>query len=232
MPDKRKQIQEMFSEIAPRYDFLNRLLSFGTDQKWRRIAVEKAEIPHGGKLLDIAAGTGDVAFMALKVYKGEMTATGIDFSQPMIDIARAKALKLGFSKKASFINASAESIPFESSSFNATTIAFGIRNVVDMPRALKEMHRVLKPSGRCVILEFSNPEGSFFGAIYRFYFLKLLPFIGGVFSKKDAYRYLPDSVFEFPAPEEFSSLMKQAGFKKVDIYNLTFGIAKVYVGVK
>jgi demethylmenaquinone methyltransferase/2-methoxy-6-polyprenyl-1,4-benzoquinol methylase len=232
MTEKGRGIRDMFQTIAPRYDFLNRLLSLGIDRYWRSFAVGQLSIPENGKVLDIATGTGDVALKVAAATPDSVTIVGEDFTQGMLVLGREKVLKSPFAGRIELVNAPCESIPHPDRLFDGITIAFGIRNVVDRPAGLREMCRVLKPGGRAVILEFSTPRSRFFGALYQFYFRRLLPFIGGLFSKRSAYQYLPDSVLEFPSREEFSTMMLDAGFSQTEYYDLTFGIVTVYVGTK
>lgn len=232
LSEKGERIREMFDTIAPRYDFLNRLLSLGIDRRWRRFAVSLVQATHGGRVLDIATGTGDVALEVARQTAPDITIVGADVSREMVEIGRQKVAASPFAGRITFEIAPCEALPFPDLQFDAITIAFGIRNVVDRLQGLKEMSRVLKPGGRAIILEFSTPTSPLFRAIYLFYFLKVLPAIGGLFSKQSAYRYLPDSVMEFPSREEFKGLMAAAGFGDLRHYDLTFGIATVYVGEK
>jgi demethylmenaquinone methyltransferase/2-methoxy-6-polyprenyl-1,4-benzoquinol methylase len=229
---KGEHIREMFDSIAPRYDFLNRLLSLGIDRRWRKFAVKQIKFGNTGKILDVATGTADVALQIAAATPTSITITGIDFSAQMIELGRAKVKDSPFSARITLQVAPCESIPFDDNTFDSATIAFGIRNVVDRLAGLKEMQRVLKPEGRIVILEFSNPKSKLFKALYNFYFLKVLPVIGGLFSQFSAYKYLPDSVLEFPSQTEFEKIMSEAGFSNIVHYDLTFGIATVYVGEK
>lgn len=229
---KGEHIREMFDSIAPRYDFLNRLLSLGIDRRWRKFAVKQIKFGSTGKILDVATGTADVALQIAAATPTAITITGIDFSAQMIELGRAKVKDSPFSTRITLQVAPCESIPFDDNTFDSATIAFGIRNVVDRLAGLKEMQRVLKPEGRIVILEFSNPKSKLFKALYNFYFLKILPVIGGLFSQFSAYKYLPDSVLEFPSQKEFEKIMSEAGFSNIVHHDLTFGIATVYVGEK
>jgi demethylmenaquinone methyltransferase/2-methoxy-6-polyprenyl-1,4-benzoquinol methylase len=222
----------MFSTIAPRYDFLNRLLSLGIDRHWRRVAVGKINCPAHGRVLDVATGTGDVALEIAAQTPSSVTITGIDFSAGMVEQGRVKILKSPYRDRIALQMAPCEDIPFPDDTFDAATIAFGIRNVVDRERGLQEMLRTLKPQGRVVILEFSNPRSRLFKAIYNFYFHRVLPIVAGLFSQQSAYRYLPESVMEFPPQEEFKALMTKVGYRNVVHQDLTFGIATVYVGEK
>ena len=232
LSQKGEQIQEMFDNIAPRYDFLNRLLSFGIDRRWRQFAVNQIKCPAAGKVLDVATGTGDVALEIAAQTPDTVTISGVDISREMMERGKEKVRNSPYSARISMEVSPCEAIPFADETFDAVTIAFGIRNVVDRLQGLKEMYRVTKEGGRTVILEFSTPQSSFFKALYYFYFLRILPLIGGLFSKKSAYRYLPDSVLGFPSQEEFKDMMSAAGFRDIRYFNLTFGIATVYVGEK
>jgi demethylmenaquinone methyltransferase/2-methoxy-6-polyprenyl-1,4-benzoquinol methylase len=232
LSNKGERIREMFDTIAPRYDFLNRLLSLGIDQRWRRFAVRQIRYAPSGKILDVATGTGDVALAIAAATPATVTVCGVDFSPQMVALGVEKIKASPYADRITLQVAPCEAIPFGDNTFDAATIAFGIRNVVDRLAGLKEMGRVLKPGGRIVILEFSNPRSKLFKALYNFYFLKVLPVVGGLFSTFSAYKYLPDSVLEFPPQEEFKRTMTEAGFRNIVHHDLTFGIATVYVGEK
>jgi demethylmenaquinone methyltransferase/2-methoxy-6-polyprenyl-1,4-benzoquinol methylase len=227
---KGRQVQEMFGAIAPRYDFLNRLLSFGIDQRWRRKAVRQLRFNEGGKVLDIATGTGDLALTIAASTSPTLSIIGIDFSPEMVAIGREKVARSPHRDRITLEVAPCEAIPFSDATFDSVSIAFGIRNVVDRSLGLREMFRVLKPGGKVVILEFATPRSRLFRAIYHFYFHRLLPRIAGLFSNYSAYRYLPESVENFPSRPEFCRLMEQAGFTNVTCQELTFGIATIYCG--
>ncbi len=229
-----RQVQKMFSDIAPRYDLLNRLLSGGQDRYWRKQAVARLSPQAGERFLDIATGTADVALEIIrKVPQGAAQVVGMDFSEKMLELAQQK---INFQDKANSIqleSGSAENLPFEDNSFDGTTTAFGVRNFSDVDRSLCEMYRVLKPGGRCVILEFSLPKSSLLKALYRFYFEILLPKVGRLISRHpSAYTYLPKTVAAFPVRKEFASLMQQAGFMNVTYKELTLGIVILYTGMK
>ncbi len=229
-----RQVQKMFSDIAPRYDLLNRLLSGGQDRYWRKQAVARLSPQAGEHFLDIATGTADVALEIIrKVPQGAAQVVGMDFSEKMLELAQQK---INFQDKANSIqleSGSAENLPFEDNSFDGTTTAFGVRNFSDVDRSLREMYRVLKPGGRCVILEFSLPKSSLLKALYRFYFEILLPKVGRLISRHpSAYTYLPKTVAAFPVRKEFASLMQQAGFMGVNYKELTLGIVILYTGMK
>jgi len=232
LSEKGERIQEMFGAIAPRYDFLNRMLSFGIDRKWRRFAVRQITYSEGGTILDVATGTGDVALEIATQTPPSVRITGVDFCREMVELGIEKVKASPFAGRITLEVAPCEAIPFPDESFDSVTIAFGIRNVVDRLQGLKEMRRVLKSGGRLVVLEFSTPRSKRFKSLYSFYFLRVLPVIGGLFSRFSAYKYLPDSVLKFPSQEEFKALMAEAGFSEIRHIDLTGGIATVYVGEK
>jgi len=208
----------MFDDIAHRYDLLNRLLSFRTDVRWRKKAIKLAGIKPGQTVLDLACGTADM-MIEMDSRVGDISLIGGDFSYNM--------LKLGYDKFPSggFSVSDAHQLPFKDNSFDRITISFGFRNVTDKPKGLKEMHRVLKNGGKLCILEFSQPEGFFFSRLYRLYFTKILPAVGGLISgNKGAYEYLPDSVYKFPKRDVYRQMVLDAGFEKVDFNPMTFGV--------
>ena len=226
---RAQAIQEMFSAIAPRYDFLNRLLSLGIDRGWRRTLVRIALREETKAILDVACGTGDVS-LELRQKAPRSRIVGLDFSQAMLDLAQVKIDQVQAGIE--LVAASAEELPFPPADFDLLTIAFGIRNVVDKKKALAEFYRVLKPHGRLAILEFSQPQAAWLRALYNLYFFKILPLVGGLFARRSAYRYLPDSVAKFPSRDDFSSWLKEAGFRQCRYHSLTFGIATLYLAEK
>jgi demethylmenaquinone methyltransferase/2-methoxy-6-polyprenyl-1,4-benzoquinol methylase len=232
LSEKGEKIQQMFGTIAPRYDFLNRMLSFGIDRRWRKKAVRLLKYRDGARILDVATGTGDVALEIARTTPPSVKITGADFCKEMVELGRIKAVQSPYAGRIDFKVAPCEDLPFPNETFDSITIAFGIRNVVDRKLGLAEMWRVLRPGGRMIILEFSTPRSQLFRQIYYFYFRRLLPVIGGLISKYNAYKYLPDSVLEFPTHEEFAAMIEDAGFRSVHIRELTFGIASIYVGDK
>ncbi len=214
----------MFAGISRRYDFLNRLLSLGRDKYWRRFA---AALLPAGYILDVCSGTGDVAIEVSK--KSNVIAS--DFCEEMLKLCARKIKKHDIGNIRCIRN-DAENLSFKDETFNGAIVAFGIRNVADIKKALSEMHRVIKKGGKVVILEFSQPENKVFKWVYYLYFQKILPFIGAVVSKKKgAYSYLPSSVMAFPERNEFVELMKEVGLADIEFYDLTFGIVTVYAGV-
>lgn len=232
LSEKGENIQQMFGAIAPRYDFLNRLLSFGIDRRWRTKAVRLLKYREGGRVLDVATGTGDVALEIARSTPASIKITGADFCKEMVELGEVKVAASPYADRIDFRVAPCEDLPFPDNTFDSITIAFGIRNVVDRKLGLAEMWRVLRPGGRLIILEFSTPRSQLFRQLYYFYFRQLLPVIGGLFSRYNAYKYLPDSVLEFPSHEQFSTMIAEAGFKNIHIHELTFGIASIYAGEK
>ena len=222
---KKEKIQKMFAGISHKYDFLNNLLSLGQDRHWRRFAVSK--LPEG-LILDVCSGTGDVAIEV----SGKSDVVASDFCYEMLELCSSKLSDKGI-LNVSCIQNDAENLSFADGTFDGAVVAFGIRNVADIRKALSEMHRVVKKGGRVVVLEFSKPTNQIFRAGYYIYFKKILPIIGRIFSKDDgAYSYLPSSVMAFPERDEFSKLMKEPGLSDIEYHDLTFGIVTVYVGTK
>lgn len=227
---KKTYVQTMFNSIAHRYDFLNHLLSGGIDWYWRKRTVDILQPQVYEKVLDVATGTGDLAYSILTHSKTSVY--GLDFALNMLELNREK-MKPEFSPSYRLICGDAETLPFETSSFDIITISYGIRNVGNMEAALAEFYRVLKPGGRVGILEFSQPENQMFKRMYYFYFRNIMPAIGYVFSgNKDAYNYLQESVRRFPSRADFSRAMDTIGFDSVHNYTMTMGISTLYIGFK
>lgn len=228
--DQARRVREMFAVIAARYDLLNHLLSGNIDKRWRRLvaATLYQTLPSGeGRILDVACGTGDLSLTISG--EGKAQIVGLDFCRPMLEIAASKCLKRG--ANIPFIEGDALALPFRDRSFDGVTIAFGLRNLAGIESGLVELLRVLKPGARVAVLEFSKPKNAFFRGLFRVYFTKLLPFVGGLISgSRGAYQYLPDSVSRFPDQHELASLMREAGFEEVTYKNLTGGIAALHVG--
>lgn len=224
---KKKQVEEMFDDISPKYDLLNHLLSANIDRLWRRKVIRMLEKRQPKTILDIATGTADFAIAASKI-KDSMI-TGIDISEGMLEVGRKKVLKLGLSSKIELIKVDSESLPFDTGCFDAAIVAFGVRNFENLRKGLTEIQRVLKPGGEFYILEFSKPAKFPIKQLYQFYFNKVLPFIGGLVSNnKKAYTYLPDSVNEFPDGLKFLSILADTGFVEMSHHEQTFGIATIY----
>jgi len=226
------KIQNMFSNIASRYDLLNKLLSLGIDRSWRKFAISLLPKVVNGNFLDVATGTCDVALEIIKSRPAGTKVTGVDFSKGMLELGKEKVKKAGLENRIETRLADATALPFEDNTFDGSIIAFGIRNVQDYKKGISEMGRVVKSGGKVVILEFTSVQNRFFQPIFHFYISKILPFIGELISgKKGAYKYLPDSMLNFPAPEEFKKAMEETGLLEVTYHKLTFGASVVYTGI-
>jgi demethylmenaquinone methyltransferase/2-methoxy-6-polyprenyl-1,4-benzoquinol methylase len=227
MDEKKKKVKDIFDSIAVRYDFLNHLLSFGVDKYWRRKALKLSRVGSENLLLDVACGTGDVAIEAYK--QGVRNIIGADFSHNMLKLFKQKRDWIDDK----VVQTTAEQIPFKDNTFTNITVAFGVRNFYDIKEGFRSFYRVLKKDGKATVIEFQMPENKVFKSLYKFYFKKILPFIGGMVSKnKSAYQYLPDSVEEFDEKISLFDLLKEVGFKSVNRYKLTFGIVQVVIAEK
>ena len=232
---KREQVAEMFDSISPKYDLLNHVLSGGIDILWRKRAIcelRKAMVPKLPRtILDIATGTGDFALEALALKPEKIV--GVDISEGMLAIGRAKIKQRGVESVIELRAGDSERLPFSDNEFDAVIVSFGVRNFENLVRGLTDMHRVLRPGGVCVVLEFSNPRQFPFKQLYGFYSRTILPLIGRVVSKDaSAYTYLPESVQAFPDGRDFLRIYEAAGFTNTQWIPLTFGVASIYVGHK
>lgn len=229
---KKQQVEAMFDSIAPAYDKLNDIMSFGIARRWRSRTVKAVARTNPRNILDLATGTGDLAIaMARRIPAAKLT--GTDLSQQMLALAANKIEAKGFSQTITLVRAEAEELPFADGQFDAVTAAFGVRNFHDLDAGLREMHRVLGRGGRIFVLEFSTPRGKAFGTVFSLYFNRVLPRIGGAISKDlKAYTYLPGSVGEFPAPQEFLEMLRGCGFADCRARSMTGGVAYLYTGVK
>lgn len=227
---KRAQVERMFDAISPRYDLLNRLFSLGIDQGWRRKVVRMVGEEPVGHLLDVATGTADLAILAsLKATK----VTGADISEGMLKLGREKVAKRGLAERITLVQADSEQLPFADGTFDAVTVAFGVRNFEHLDRGVRDMVRVLRPGGRLFVLEFSKPSKAPFKQLFRFYFHRVMPGVGKVISKDSAaYTYLPKSVDAFPEGPAFEQVLREAGLGEVRAIPLTGGIATLYRGRK
>lgn len=224
------KISSMFSNIAHRYDLLNRTLSLGIDGRWRKFAVNQLPRTENASYLDAATGTCDVALEIIKIIPGSRV-TGVDFSEGMLEQGRKKIDASGFADRIDIRFGDAADLPFDDGTFDGAIIAFGIRNVQDFQKGISEMARVVRPGGRVVILEFTTVQNRLFRPLYRFYIARALPAIGELVSgRKGAYQYLPASVLDFPVPEALKKVMEEAGLRDVIYHRLTLGIVAVHVG--
>ena len=226
-------VRDMFDRIAPHYDFLNRLLSLRRDVQWRRDLVSALALPPQAKLLDVACGTADVALALIGRLGPSSVVVGVDFALQMLRSARPKVRDAQGRPMVHLAAADAFALPFRAGCFDAVTIAFGIRNIQDKATALRRFLEVLKPGGQVAVLELATPESGVLRQVYLFYFNRLLPLLGRLFSKHAfAYTYLPASVEQFPSPEAFAAVLTQNGFATVRTVSLTFGIVYLYVATK
>ncbi len=227
---KKSQVEDMFDNIAPKYDVLNRVLSLKIDVLWRNTLVKWMKKDQPQEVLDVATGTGD---LAIAVEKGTGSKViGLDLSQQMLNVGVIKIKKLNLDGKISMQKGDAENLPFEENRFDAVSVAFGVRNFENLTKGLAELRRVVKDNKSVYILEFSKVEG-FMGPLYMFYFKNILPAIGRLVSKDNrAYTYLPDSVNAFPFGEKMRQILLDTGFKKVEYKKLSLGIATIYKATK
>ncbi len=229
---KKEQVAEMFDNIAGKYDFLNHFLSLNIDKIWRRKSVSLLKDAYPKVILDVASGTGDFALEVYKQIKPDKI-IGIDISQGMLNVAEKKIKEKHLSEFIEFKKEDSENLPFENEIFDAATVAFGVRNFANLQKGLSEIYRVLKPGGKLIILEFSQPENFPVKQFYGFYSKYLLPFFGKLFSKdKAAYSYLPESVNAFPYGKDFETILLKTGFVSVKSKKFTFGISTVYYAVR
>ena len=229
---KKEQVRSMFDNIARRYDFLNRLLTCGIDTQWRKKAVRHALSSKPKEILDMATGTGDVAILLAR-YAPTSQIMALDLSEQMLSLANIKAQRRSLTKRITFMQGDSENLPFDDNTFDAITVAFGVRNFENTLKGLEESFRVLRPGGQMTILEFSRPTVVPFKQLYLLYFKYILPLIGRLTSKDDrAYSYLFESSQAFPAGMEFVKLLRKAGFKDTFHQSLTFGICTLYSGIK
>ena len=221
----------MFDAIAGRYDFLNHLLSAGIDRRWRRRAIASLELTGSERVLDLCTGTGDLAIAAVTTASGQAAdVVGIDFSAEMLRLALGKVRAAGLDARVRLARGDATSVPVPDGAFDAATIAFGIRNVLDPEQACREFYRALRPGGRLAVLEFGSPQQPVLRAVYLWYFRRVLPLVGKLISKhSEAYTYLPASVAAFPTGPAFAAMLAGAGFTKIRFETLSLGIVYLYL---
>ena len=230
---RKENVREMFDHIAPTYDRLNHVLSMNVDKLWRRHALREIVDGSAQRILDVACGTGDSTVSIAKAAGEGSMVTGVDISEGMMALVGGKAEKAGVGNRIRLQVADGEALPYEDGTFDRVTCAFGIRNFEHKEKGLSEFLRVLSPGGKAVILELSVPQNRVVRWAYDLYFTRLLPRIGGAVSgDKAAYRYLPASVHHFPAPQAFCRMMEEAGFRDVHCRTFTFGLCRMFVGVR
>lgn len=221
-------VRDVFRRIAPRYDLMNRLMTFGMDRRWRRFVIRQAALPRGGRLLDIATGTGDITFEAL-AHDDRLAAVGADFAPRMMIVGRERPL----GHRVRWSAADALNLPFADQTFDAVTHGFLVRNVIDIPRALAEQWRVLKPGGRMVCLDTTPPPANLLRPFLLFYLTRIIPVIGTLLTgQRDAYTYLPKSTVGFKSPDDLADLMRRAGFVEVAYRRFMFNTIAVHWGSK
>ena len=229
---KSEMVREMFNDIAPTYDKLNHILSLDIDRLWRRNVVRILRRKGVKQVLDMATGTGDLAIAIARNIEGSQIFAA-DFSREMLAVAHKKVEALGLSEQISLHECDAENISLPDDAVDVATVAFGVRNFERQQKALTEIKRTIKPGGHLVVLEFSNPKCAFVRFIYRLYSHYILPAIGKVISKHNsAYKYLPESIDQFPAPETFIEMLREVGFDNIERHSQSFGIAQIYVAHK
>jgi demethylmenaquinone methyltransferase/2-methoxy-6-polyprenyl-1,4-benzoquinol methylase len=229
---KKKQVEKMFDNIAFRYDFLNRFLSAGIDVSWRKKAIKLLVPSNPKQILDVATGTGDFAITSFHLLKADKI-TGIDISDGMLAIGRQKIEKAGLQKNIELLKGDSEAILFDDNSFDAVTVAFGVRNFENLEKGLSEIKRVLRPGGKLIVLECTKPSMQVIKQFYHFYMKFITPKIGKIIAKNnDAYQYLNDSVLQFPEKENFTQILKQSGYRNAFYKTLTLGICTIYCAEK
>lgn len=229
---KKEQVATMFNNISGTYDFLNHFMSLGIDIIWRKKAIRELKSVQPRIMLDVATGTGDFAFEAIKILAPERI-IGVDISEGMLDVAKKKIHERNLDAVFSVQVGDSEGLHFDDCHFDAITVAFGVRNYENLEKGLADMYRVLKPGGKIVILEFSKPRQFPIKQAYNFYFKYITPLLGKLFSKDNrAYEYLPESVAAFPDGQAFIDLMDKVGFKNTKDRRLTFGVSAIYTGIR
>lgn len=229
---KKEQVADMFNNISPKYDLLNRMMTMRIDIIWRKKAI-RALLPLAPqKILDVATGTGDFAIESIRILNPKKI-IGVDISKGMLDVAKEKIIKKGLQDQFEVVLGDSEKLQFEDNTFDAVTVAFGVRNFENLEKGLSEIHRVLKPGGKAIILELSNPTAFPVKQIFHFYFHKVVPTMGKIISKdSSAYTYLPESVAKFPDGKRFAAITDKVGFKETKVKPQTFGFCTIYEATK
>jgi demethylmenaquinone methyltransferase/2-methoxy-6-polyprenyl-1,4-benzoquinol methylase len=230
---KKEEVEQMFDNIAHSYDFLNHAFSFGIDILWRKRAIKILKKENPKLVLDVATGTADFALEAVRMDLNADQIIGVDISEGMLEVGRRKIAERGWNEKVQLKRGDSENLPFDTSSFDAYTVAFGVRNFENLEKGLAEMNRVLKPGALGIVLEFSKPKKFPVKQLFSFYFKFIMPVIGKLISKdKRAYEYLPESVQAFPSGIDFENIMKKTGYVDTKVIPLSGGIASIYLGRK
>ena len=230
--ERIRTVKEIFSTVTEKYDFLNHLLSLRRDMAWRRFTVRKMHFFLTDRFLDVATGTADLAIDAAH-HHPQIQVFGLDFVQAMVDVGTMKIEKKGLSERIQLLRGDALALPFPDNSFDVVAIAFGIRNIPNKLRSLEEMKRVVMPNGQVMVLEMTLPRRRLFQGVYHLYLNRILPKVAGAFSGNPAaYKYLGDSIMDFPAPKVFAQKMEEAGLVQIENYSLDFGITYLHIGFK
>lgn len=234
LDEKPIYVNQMFATIAGRYDTMNRIMTGGQDQRWRRLVVEACRLPRGGHLLDVATGTGDIGFEAMRL-RPDVVVTGVDFTHEMLRVGQDKAYRDGLvdvhGSRLRFADADALSLPFDDDAFDAAVSGFMMRNVTNIARAFAEQRRVVRPGGRVVCLEITRPSLPLWRDLFRFYFFRVVPWIGGTVSgQRRAYTYLPQSTVAFPRPAALQGIMESVGLRQVTYRTLMLDTVALHVG--
>lgn len=229
---KEQFVHQVFESIAPQYDRMNTILSFRRHKAWRRFAMQKMRVQRGEEAIDVCCGTADWA-ISIAEASGNGRVVGLDFSEQMLAYGKQKVTAADLSEQVTLVQGNAMQLPYPDDSFDYATIGFALRNVPDIKQVLKEMRRVVKPGGKVVSLELSKPTWPPFRAVYYFYFQKILPFLGKLFANRyEQYRWLPESLVQFPDYNELAQIFRECGLTRVETYPLTAGIAALHIGVK
>ncbi|WP_025846366.1 demethylmenaquinone methyltransferase [Paenibacillus ehimensis] len=229
---KEQFVHSVFESIAPKYDLMNDILSFRRHKAWRSFTMKKMNVKPGSTAIDLCCGTGDWT-ISLAQASGTGKIVGLDFSQNMLDVGGEKIKRLGMDKQIELVQGNAMALPFEDHSFDYATIGFALRNVPDLVKVIEEMQRVVKPGGMVVSLELSKPTWQPFKSIYYFYFQKVLPLLGKLIVKRyEQYKWLPESLKNFPDHKELADIFRKTGLTRVEAYPLTGGIAALHIGIK
>ena len=230
---KAEKVGEVFHSVAARYDIMNDLMSFGIHRLWKRYTIEMSAARPGQTILDIAGGTGDLTMKFARIVGDQGKVVLADINDSMLLVGRDKLLDHGYAGNIDYVQANAEALPFAENTFDCITISFGLRNVTDKAKALESMFRVLKPGGRCLVLEFSKPSNELLEKVYDRYSFSVLPVMGRLVTKDaDSYRYLAESIRMHPDQNKLKHMMRKAGFEKTEFFNLTGGIVALHRGFK